>query len=632
MAQNYCTNPPPGTGIGSFTLSRTRTCVNLPLTVTNTLAGAQNITYNYQYSGDGLPVANLTPNTSTTYTTPGTFTILQVGTSSATGFAKCETITIMPTEAIRFETQSCDNRQVTVSFQFTANTEQYDEVEVTWGDGAKQKYTVANLKANPVTHQYPAGGASYTISVKGLYTGIVDCNALSTTKAVTPVAGSAVTPFISQLITISDSQVQMRLQGPAATNYELLHKQPDGTFRTLSDKEQDGSTIIFGMSTTTSQCFQVRAVNSCNSVANNEEYCTIALDAKAVPGQNNVTWSPYAGASPTVFWRLQRNGAAVGIPGNTNKNTKSYTDQNGILCNTQYCYRLTAEAGRTTITSNIACTTGISNNQLNSLSNVTVSVQANGHAEIRTTDPNPTGGGTYTLLVGRADGPAGPFNAIGQATNQATFDDPSVRTANQSYCYQLTLRNECGELSAPSVPACTVHLTSKTPGSLDWTADSPFSGKPVTEYEVVFIDRISGVEIRRQSVGGNTHFDPDRNDLNNGTYRYEIVAINALKQTSRSNPYELQPEAGIFAPTAFAPNGVNSRFQVKGDFTDEFRLTIFDRWGTVIYSTTSSNAEAGWDGSTNGQPAPAGTYAWRVDVRDKDGKQTVKTSSVLLIR
>ena len=148
----------------------------------------------------------------------------------------------------------------------------------------------------------------------------------------------------------------------------------------------------------------------------------------------------------------------------------------------------------------------------------------------------------------------------------------------------------------------------------------------------MFIDRTSGVEIRRQSVGGNTHFEPDRNDLNSAIYRYEIVAINALNQTSRSNPYELQAEAGIFAPTAFAPNGVNSRFQVKGDFTDDFRLTIFNRWGAVAYSTTSFKDEDGWDGNVSGQPAPAGTYAWRVDVRDKAGKQTVKASSVLLIR
>lgn len=630
LAQNYCVNPPPGTGTGSFTLSRTRTCANLPITVTNTLAGAQNITYNYQYSGNGLPVTNLTPNTSTSYTAPGTFTILQVGTSSATGFAKCETVTIMPTEAITFTTQSCDNRQVTASFQFTPNTEQYDEIEVDWGDGTLQVFTVATLKAGPASHQY-ANTTQRQISVRGKYNSIADCNALRASQSVTPSASTGGVPFISQITTLNDASVQMRIQGPTNTSFAVLVKQPDGTFRTLSEVEKDGSTPIFGVVTTTPQCFQVRSVSSCTPTTSNEEYCTVVLDAKAAPGQNNLSWTPYTGASPTIFWRLLRNGAAVGIPGNTNKNTKAYTDQNDIRCNTQYCYRLTAEAGRTTIVSNAICVTGISSNQPNALSNVTVSVQGNG-VDIRTIDPNPTGSGNYTLIVTRADGPSGTFNEIGQATNQATFTDPSARTSDQSYCYRIVLRNECGQLSPPSEPACTVHLMSKSPGALDWTADSPFSGKPVREYEVVFIDRDSGVEINRQSVGGNTHFEPDRNDPDLPTYRFEIVAVSATNQSSRSNPYELQVEAGIFAPTAFAPNGFTNRFQVKGDFTDDFRLTIFNRWGSVVYSTTSSKDVDGWDGNADGQPAPAGTYAWRVETRDKAGKQTVKASSVLLIR
>ena len=71
---------------------------------------------------------------------------------------------------------------------------------------------------------------------------------------------------------------------------------------------------------------------------------------------------------------------------------------------------------------------------------------------------------------------------------------------------------------------------------------------------------------------------------------------------------------------------------MKGDFTNDFKLTIFNRWGTVVYSTTSFKDEDGWDGTADGQPAPAGNYAWRAEVRDKAGKQTVKASSVLLIR
>lgn len=629
LAQNYCVNPPAGTGTGSFALNRTRTCANLPITVTNTLAGAQNISYNYQYSGNGLPTATLTPNTSFSYTTPGSYTILQVGTSSATGFAKCETVTIMSNTSVDFSVQACANRQATVTFQLTPATSQYDEFEVTWGDGVIQTYPMAVISAGAISHQY-ATTNSYQISIKGVYKDIPDCRAQESVRRVSPLAGSTTEPFIGRLSTLNDVSGSMFIQGPINTTFEVLHKQPDGTFKTLTDTQRDGSTYIFNLPTTTPQCFRVQSISGCVAPTSSQEYCTIVLDAKAVPGQNNVSWSPYTGSSPTVSWKLYRDRALLYL--NANKDTKAYTDQNGIRCNMPYCYQLTAEVGPTLITSNPVCVTGISNNQPTSLSNVTVSVLGNGQVSVRTFDPNPTGGGTYTLIVTRSNGPAGPFVEVGQATNQTTFDDPSARTADQSYCYQLTLRNECGQLSTPSAPACTVHLSSKTPGALDWTADSPFGSRPVSEYEIVFIDRNSGVEIKRQSVGGNTHFEPDRNDPDLATYRYEIVAINASSQTSRSNPYELQIEAGIFAPNAFAPNGFNSRFQVKGDFTDNFRLTIFDRWGAVVYFTTSFKEEDGWDGNAGGQPAPTGTYAWRAEVRDKAGKQTVKASSVLLIR
>jgi gliding motility-associated-like protein len=134
-------------------------------------------------------------------------------------------------------------------------------------------------------------------------------------------------------------------------------------------------------------------------------------------------------------------------------------------------------------------------------------------------------------------------------------------------------------------------------------------------------------------MSGNTHrdFDPDDRLLSN-QYRYRIVAIAPNGDVSYSNFYELQVEAGIFAPTAFAPNGANNRFFVLGQLSDDFRMTIFDRWGAVVFSTTSFRPEDGWDGMAGGQPAPAGSYAWRVEVRDRSGKQTVKASSVLLIR
>ncbi|NJO87323.1 MAG: hypothetical protein HC821_04910 [Lewinella sp.] len=39
-----------------------------------------------------------------------------------------------------------------------------------------------------------------------------------------------------------------------------------------------------------------------------------------------------------------------------------------------------------------------------------------------------------------------------------------------------------------------------------------------------------------------------------------------------------------------------------------FKLSIFDRWGTVVY--TSNDQAEGWSGYSRNKPAAAATYTW----------------------
>lgn len=63
-------------------------------------------------------------------------------------------------------------------------------------------------------------------------------------------------------------------------------------------------------------------------------------------------------------------------------------------------------------------------------------------------------------------------------------------------------------------------------------------------------------------------------------------------------------------PNAFSPNGdgVNDIYRAKTNYQNivEFEATIFDRWGTKIFSWT--NIDEGWDGNYKGKEAPEGTY------------------------
>ena len=96
----------------------------------------------------------------------------------------------------------------------------------------------------------------------------------------------------------------------------------------------------------------------------------------------------------------------------------------------------------------------------------------------------------------------------------------------------------------------------------------------------------------------------------------------------------------ILAPNAFSPNndGRNDRFtlysdQLSGEIIEQ--LSIFDRYGTLIYQTSEIplNDEAqGWDGTHLGQLLTSGVYTYYGVVRYGNGIRKLVEGDVALIR
>ena len=93
----------------------------------------------------------------------------------------------------------------------------------------------------------------------------------------------------------------------------------------------------------------------------------------------------------------------------------------------------------------------------------------------------------------------------------------------------------------------------------------------------------------------------------------------------------------IFMPTAFTPNqdGINEKFKpVTADPSLEFRMTIFDRWGQLMFETY--DIHEGWDGNFDGEPCPTGNYVWRIDYQgqgtNSPGKKGSDVGTVMLVR
>lgn len=91
-----------------------------------------------------------------------------------------------------------------------------------------------------------------------------------------------------------------------------------------------------------------------------------------------------------------------------------------------------------------------------------------------------------------------------------------------------------------------------------------------------------------------------------------------------------------WVPNSFTPDG-NEFNQTWGPILtsgisiDNFSLTIYNRWGAIIWESKDVNQK--WDGTYGGVLVPDGTYSWimKLDMIDNDGKKLV-TGHVTVVR
>jgi gliding motility-associated-like protein len=81
----------------------------------------------------------------------------------------------------------------------------------------------------------------------------------------------------------------------------------------------------------------------------------------------------------------------------------------------------------------------------------------------------------------------------------------------------------------------------------------------------------------------------------------------------------LDPQEYVFfTPNAFTPNGdgLNDKFIPLANVLDleTYDLTIYDRWGQLLYATTDPSS--GWDGTAGGSLVPNGVYVFRAEMTD----------------
>jgi gliding motility-associated-like protein len=88
----------------------------------------------------------------------------------------------------------------------------------------------------------------------------------------------------------------------------------------------------------------------------------------------------------------------------------------------------------------------------------------------------------------------------------------------------------------------------------------------------------------------------------------------------------------IWFPNAFTPNGdgLNDTFHPIGNGIEKFSMQIFNRWGTMVFETSSP--ETGWDGTYKGSLCPEETYVFKASYEIIGGEVKQVTGTITLQR
>jgi gliding motility-associated-like protein len=167
-------------------------------------------------------------------------------------------------------------------------------------------------------------------------------------------------------------------------------------------------------------------------------------------------------------------------------------------------------------------------------------------------------------------------------------------------------------------------------------ADFVFSANPTTELETmveVLNNSSSNVVTWNYQSPGSV---PNASSEVNPTFWFEPGVINAydvqLIVESDHGCFDtvvktlnVVPAITFFAPNTFTPNGdeFNQTWQffAAGIDASNFKLSIYNRWGQVIWET--NDPSRAWDGTFNNAPVQSGIYTWKAVLKDmySDGIQ-----------
>jgi gliding motility-associated-like protein len=374
-------------------------------------------------------------------------------------------------------------------------------------------------------------------------------------------------------------------------------------------------------------CFRLGAFDPCNGTTiYSNVICSSNIDLGIANNVINVNWI----TSTTGVSNFRVGKTFAGGSQNVNDNASPYSDTE-LICGTEYCYRVTTVYPNGSQSISVEkCGTAISTDVPSPIENISSIVEEQGVSL------------TWAETAGFTPSEYSVFRSLNGSATELLGTTPTAEMPDQAYttesgtCYKISYVDVCGNESPFSEEVCPIRLTgnleSNNTINLTWTAYNGYKDG-VTEY-VVEKFSANGDLLQTFNPGASLAFYDPTEDLTEQSVIYRVTAIPVAAgiSESTSNRLAITKNPNLFHPTAFTPNGdnLNDVFDVYGQFITDFEMNIFNRWGELLFTT--STLGQGWDGTAKGNSMPEGTYTFVAKITDHLGRTFKKSGTVVLLR
>ena len=320
-------------------------CAPLAITLTNTAAGTEKVSYDYDYKGEKKP--DLTSKSTITYEKPGRYIILQVGSGSAGEVALCREVFVKDITPPKARAVSCPGDDaVRLVFADDSITRQYDQIEVRWNDGspAEHLYKGHGLE---LKHRY-AGSGTRNVQYRGVYVENPDsCPGSEEVSLSVEINGGYKDKRseITQIESRTDGSVLLTAEGVQGLESEVLVKTATGTYRDTGVKiARQGTVELTLQSPGPNQvhCYKLRTMDACGVIYESNEVCAIKLTGQAENERSVLVWSRYPHPQDSVRFELLRDGNLINTT--SNRSELSYEDKD-VECGVLYRYQVVTVVG-----------------------------------------------------------------------------------------------------------------------------------------------------------------------------------------------------------------------------------------------------------------------------------------------